>query len=117
MGNKSIYFNDDEEEWIEEHINNLSEFVRGIMKEEREKKEKEILKEERVRQRSLLFYFSAFLIGMIVLMFVIIINLSEFKTSISLSIESLFLIIVGLGLEVVAINKIYRMKNGGKEKC
>jgi hypothetical protein len=114
MGNKSIYFNDEEEEWIESNINNLSEFVRGIIKEEREKKRKKYLIEERVRQRSLLFYFSAFFIGIIVLIFVIIINLSEFKTSISLSIESLFLIIVGLGLEVVAINKIYKMKNGGK---
>jgi cytochrome c biogenesis protein CcdA len=112
MSNRSVYLDDDEDNWVEENIPKFSEFIRNKVKEEMNKKNEMYIKIERNKRHSLLLYLSAFGIGISVLFFSIVLNISSYKNVIPLSIESLILIIIGLALEVIAINKLYNYKSG-----
>ena len=112
MGNRSVYLDEDEEEYVEEHIANFSDFTRTKIREAMKRQDQVYIQQERSRKRSLLLNFSAFGIGLCVLAFVVILNTMGTGSYVYMSMESLLLIIIGLALEVIAINKLYNYKNG-----
>ena len=113
MSNRSVYLDDDEEDWVEQNINNFSDFTRQHVREAMAYGEKEKIEIERTKSRSFLFYVSLFMFGFLILVFSILINYLGFGLQITMSIEAFMLIALGMLLELIAIFYLMKHKNGG----
>jgi uncharacterized membrane-anchored protein len=121
VGNKSIYLNDDEEEWIENNVNNLSDYVRSHIRNDIKLNDR-IEKNEKTKQNTtLLFYISFAFIGSSILVFSLMIHFSGFSQTITIDYGILMGLIAGIVLQVVSIRYMlpifYRkVKIGGGDK-
>lgn len=112
MGNKSVYLPDELCEWAEENVDNLSVFIQNAIKQEQTNKHDEILKKKQIRYHSLLFYFVLFVLGGVTLLFSVLLTISSDSYTISIPLESIFMIISGMLLAFISIMSIIKHKNG-----
>jgi hypothetical protein len=122
MGNRSIYLNDDEEEWIDKNISNLSDYVRSRIREDIEINgiEKKINKNKQMI--SVFIYIIFAIIGITILVFSILLHVGGFRQTITLNYGTLIGLTAGIILEIIAIKYLVttrikdRTKMGWTEK-
>lgn len=105
MPNVSVYLSDDEKEYVDEHIQNFSDFCR---KKVRDKKEVEILKKKRERKqmRGLFLVNMSFFIGGIV---VLLFTISNMSNTFFTQTELIAMLVLGLVLMIVYFNRLLDM--------
>jgi uncharacterized membrane-anchored protein len=115
MGNRSIYFNDDEDEWIEENINNVNLYIRKHVQNDMKENHQEI--KERRNKNSLGFLLCVVLmiLGITVLLFSIIMYTNGIKTPVTLDYGMLVGLLLGIILEGIAIRYMIGCRKNNKE--
>jgi len=112
MPNVSVYLSDDEKDYVDEHIQNFSDFCR---KKVREKKEVEIVekkikiaekkRERKQMQHIFLVNLFFFIVGVAVLLFTI----SNMSNTFFTQTELIALLVLGLVLMIVYFNRLLDM--------
>jgi len=110
MGNVSVYLDDDEHDWVKENMENWNGWVRNKVREEMGVVAEQKIADEKAKLRSFILYAGAMMIGVFLLVISVILSVTGLSAAISVSYESLLLIIIGIIFEIVAIFKIIEKK-------
>jgi len=114
MGNRSVYLDDDEDEWVTDNIDNLSDYLRRHIRFDMQKKIDEDLQEQRRRYIEFFVCIIFMITGIAVLIFSILLHLGGFNQLVTLDYGTLLGLISGIILEGFAIKYMfnYKKKNG-----